>query len=351
MPTPEAVDSLGTLTVRSAVVSSVNAGKVGSSASLSLRGYDPADTSNHTTVTLSNDGAIPSVVLSSNLGNVVLGGLALPTSSTHAISKGYADSLLEGTSAKNTAAAIIEGAFVPVGSSGSSFSIDGTVTFDGDTVTLGTDLVIINGVTIHALGVGATSNPEITRLAQHRVLVLAGSLPSAIAGVYFLLTSDGDVAVFARCADMSSGNTATNELKLGSHLYAGPAMRGYSISALSDDPPVLGTSTITFSPLYTEPRRLGPSTEAEVDGDYANLLTVRDPGAHDGSANAGGLVLEGPASWPEDGSITSQAIYHANPSATGSMRTLLQDRDGASPLFCLQRWDGAAWSSVFTASA
>ncbi len=390
---PPSVDSLGSISSKSIRASAVNAGLAdgGTSANLSLTAYNPLDASQFTSIILSNDGTTSTVALANDAGGTVsLGGVGLPQSGTDAANKDYVDALAQGISAKNSAYALMTGNFVPDVSDAQTIAISTATVFAGDVVVFEEGSVTFNGVVIPGLGDPITFEPLNTLNPEFRVLLTFGGVASVRAGVYCVTTTTSTSAVLVRCADMNSGD-AVNEIKVGTYIFAGGS-NGYVISAMGFTPGVgfvLGTDTITMTQFnapgtytgsglvsvdagarsisisssarrglllasttaLTEPSYtsvIGPENTAAIAGDPANLLTIRDPGAHDGTINAGGLIIDGPASWPGDATTTGQAIYHGKPTAVGSMRSTLKSSGTLnSPLLHVERWDGAAWSSVF----
>ncbi len=385
------IEGLGAITSLSVRTSEIRAGGTAidvitgeaTAGSLTLSAFHPQDDTQFTSIIMTNDGAAGTIAVTSNFGDVTIGGVALPQLDSDVATKGYVDPFTRNQSAKNSAAAVIVSAFVSVASDAQSVTISNATIFPDDVVVLGTGNVTVNGVVIPALGDPAAVFNETTLLPGNRVLLVFGEAGDARAGVYYLSTAAPTSAVFVRCADMSRSATG-NELKVGSHVLSGTT--GYIITAM-DDPFVLGTGLITFSrynlgdytgsalvsvdagarsisisssnvrgqvlaatsaagePEYTS--TIGPESAAVIGGLAANLPTVRDPGAHDGTFNAGGLVFDGPNPWPGDGTTTGQSVYHGNPAAIGTMRTIMTATGTLnSPLYVVQRWDGGAWGTM-----
>ncbi len=380
----------------------------GASRSLALVAYDPLDDTNSTSVTLSHDAGVPLVRFSTAAdGPVTLRNVASPQTDSDAANKAYVDALAQGLSAKNAANALVAGNIAPVDVDVQSFTIDATVPLLADAMTFDAGSAVINGNTFTALGIPAAVLPSDTLLPQNRILFIFAGTANTRSGVYYLSAASAPVApdvvgsaTFVRCADMNSADGGPNEIKQGNYVYVSGVgvSAGYVISAIAPVPFVLGTSTITFVQFNAPTVYLGSdrvsidlnapagftislsspgdrgllmtSTDAASEPvfsstigyeagligatEWEKLITVRDPGPHDGTdgnASSGGVVLSGPAAWPNDNVTTGQGLYLGAPTVTGSIRSILKSSGTAdTPVLHYQRWDGAAWSDMFTVS-
>ncbi len=390
---PPSVGPLGTLSSKFLQLTEVRAGLADGASNLALRAYDPTDATNHTLLTLSNDGGNAIAAFSAVTGgvdvNVRLTGVGSPAASTDAANKAYVDAVAQGLSPKNPAAGLLVSDFTPdPGSDGSAILISDTTVFANDVVVLADDAFTVNGVVVAALGIGAT---EQTLVYQSRILCTFNGTPNSSSGVYYVESAVPALVVLRRCIDMDNDSALVNEVKLGSYVFAGGSS-GYVITALSNSPPVLGTDTITFALFSLVPTLTGsthidvdPVTNvvslksvastgllltstnaaadpqfglaigpdaAYIDGDYANVLTLTDTGNYAGGANSGGLILSHAAAWAGDGSH-GQSLYYGSPARAGTMRSVLVDNANAvadAPVLQFERFDGAAWVPVFTVS-